>query len=385
MLSLTRIRFCGEDEDNDPSAIYEEYLECTKCGDNSHRQCARDADAFDSDVDGSNWRCTICRVQEDDDALDVDDEDDGTPVAQQSGPNMANEPLSSAPGADPNSHKDFGALTLDDDPMDGSNSLRKRRSPELDLPVRETRKRRRPSEAASASAGAERPLSPLKGSHLNDQDDMTFGRPTRLRRARKSEKPLAHIVRSDDYSLVISFNVNKYKLHRIISRKPRKYRFKERAKRKITVAPFLEPEPSHYPPVPTGYNAQFFGVLDREGDDKSKPYGGLLTEVEADTSKTLPQIPDRKRFEEARLKAEEDWKNKMAATNNAPEPTRPSQKMSGPPSKIKCINFGGHEIDTWNAAPYPEEYSRNKILYICEFCLKYMNSDYVAWRHKVGR
>ncbi|MDA4132343.1 MAG: hypothetical protein OK454_04360, partial [Thaumarchaeota archaeon] len=41
------------------------------------------------------------------------------------------------------------------------------------------------------------------------------------------------------------------------------------------------------------------------------------------------------------------------------------------------------EIDTWYAAPYPEEYSRNRVLYICEFCLKYMNSDYVAWRHKL--
>jgi histone acetyltransferase SAS3 len=57
--------------------------------------------------------------------------------------------------------------------------------------------------------------------------------------------------------------------------------------------------------------------------------------------------------------------------------------VSGPPSKIKCINFGGYEIETWYAAPYPEEYSRNRVLYICEFCLKYLNSDYVAWRHKL--
>lgn len=63
--------------------------------------------------------------------------------------------------------------------------------------------------------------------------------------------------------------------------------------------------------------------------------------------------------------------------------SRVSQKLSGPPSKIKCINFGGYEIETWYAAPYPEEYSRNKVLYICEFCLKYMSSDYVAWRHKL--
>ena len=66
---------------------------------------------------------------------------------------------------------------------------------------------------------------------------------------------------------------------------------------------------------------------------------------------------------------------------NGETPAR--SKASGQPSKIKCINFGQYEIDTWHAAPYPEEYSRNKHLYICEFCLKYMSSDYVAWRHKL--
>ncbi|KAK5001529.1 Histone acetyltransferase, partial [Cryomyces antarcticus] len=76
----------------------------------------------------------------------------------------------------------------------------------------------------------------------------------------------------------------------------------------------------------------------------------------------------------------EDWKRKAELANGT-EPAR--QKVSSPPSKIKCINFGGYEIDTWHAAPYPEEYSRNRVLYICEFCLKYMNSDYVAWRHKL--
>jgi histone acetyltransferase SAS3 len=63
------------------------------------------------------------------------------------------------------------------------------------------------------------------------------------------------------------------------------------------------------------------------------------------------------------------------------EPSRQSKSTTA--SKIKCVNFGGWEIDTWHAAPYPEEYSKNRVLYICEFCLKYMNSDYVAWRHKV--
>ena len=109
-----------------------------------------------------------------------------------------------------------------------------------------------------------------------------------------------------------------------------------------------------------------------------------MTEAEADTSRTLPTAADRAKFDEARQKAEEEWKRKTAASEAENEPkSRASQKVSGPPSKIKCINFGGHEIETWYAAPYPEEYSRNRVLYICEFCLKYMSSDYIAWRHKL--
>lgn len=107
-----------------------------------------------------------------------------------------------------------------------------------------------------------------------------------------------------------------------------------------------------------------------------------MTEAEADTSKTYPTADDRKYFEVARLKAEEEWKQKQAALSVGQEPTKP-QKHAVAASKIKCVNFGGHEIDTWHAAPYPEEYSKNKVLYLCEFCLKYMGSDYVAWRHKV--
>ncbi|OAD77530.1 hypothetical protein PHYBLDRAFT_131186 [Phycomyces blakesleeanus NRRL 1555(-)] len=40
-------------------------------------------------------------------------------------------------------------------------------------------------------------------------------------------------------------------------------------------------------------------------------------------------------------------------------------------------------IDVWYLAPYPEEYSRLEILHVCEFCLKYMKSAFVARRHKL--
>jgi histone acetyltransferase SAS3 len=136
------------------------------------------------------------------------------------------------------------------------------------------------------------------------------------------------------------------------------------------------------PYTTTQYATPFYSFHERENDElKSKPYGGILSDIDADTSKTMPEAADRERFEEARQQAEEEWKQKVANSQEGNTPRQ--QKVAGPASKIQCINFGGYEIDTWYAAPYPEEYSRNRVLYICEFCLKYMSSEYVAWRHKV--
>ncbi len=40
---------------------------------------------------------------------------------------------------------------------------------------------------------------------------------------------------------------------------------------------------------------------------------------------------------------------------------------------IDKIVFGEYEIDTWYYSPYPlEELKHTEILYICEYCLKYM-------------
>ncbi|KIW02060.1 hypothetical protein, variant 2 [Verruconis gallopava] len=309
-------------------------------------------------------------------------------------------------GVRPNSHSVFKKLILDDDPMDGSRSLRKRKSTE-EVEVRPMRKRRRPSEAASASARQDRSMSavshpsptavramsegPVLNGHdgaLDDGDEESVRRSARSRRPRKADKALCSIVSNEGISLIVSFNLNRMKMQKILSTRPRKNRQREKERRKKIPPPLLpEQEISHYPGIDPGFTRQLYAAAEREQEDdekkNKKPYGGILTEAEANTEKTFPQEVDRKRFEEARLKAEEDWKKLQAEINANLEASRPQQKSSGQPSKIKCINFGGYEIDTWNAAPYPEEYSRNRLLYICEFCLKYMNSDFVAWRHKL--
>ncbi|SPO26503.1 related to histone acetyltransferase 3 (myst) [Ustilago trichophora] len=65
--------------------------------------------------------------------------------------------------------------------------------------------------------------------------------------------------------------------------------------------------------------------------------------------------------------------------------TSASSAETGTASPIKCIRFGDFDIDTWYKAPYPEEYSMvpDGRLWICEYCLKYMKSRFMAQRHRL--
>lgn len=208
-------------------------------------------------------------------------------------------------------------------------------------------------------------------------------RSSRSSKRRKSEdfgRGLASILKRNAETLVLSFVLDPVRLAARLKPKSKK---KKPRRRESTVEVQRERE-RPAPVITTNYATPFYAFHERENDElKSKPYGGILSETDADTSKTLPLHADRAKFTEARQKAEEDWKQKVAASEAEGETKPRTQKLAGPPSKIKCVNFGGYEIETWYAAPYPEEYSRNRVLYICEFCLKYMNSDFVAWRHKL--
>lgn len=71
--------------------------------------------------------------------------------------------------------------------------------------------------------------------------------------------------------------------------------------------------------------------------------------------------------------------------NGAATPTAPSSTPAGHPERINKIRFGIYDIDTWYQAPYPEEYAQvpDGRLWLCEFCLKYMKSGFVAGRHRM--
>ncbi|KAF2036667.1 hypothetical protein EK21DRAFT_51632 [Setomelanomma holmii] len=387
--------YCNQDEENDPSEDYEEYLACGVCGDN-----------------GKEF------------------------IALSSVPKLARDLLPSHRGVDPGGHSIFKELILPDDPPDGTRSLRKRKASheeEVPQPVRTNRKKRRPSEisktsavgaSATASSPAPRPRSArsvrsavtdgheAEGDADHTASDGDGNRRTRVRPRRTGEKrsndkrPFAWIEEQQGLSLIMAFHLNNEKVQKIVTAKPnkkkvltidrdvidkeeerkerRRERDRERRERERRARQALResPELTHYPPVQVHYSTPFHGFSEKEDETKSKPYGGVLSEADADTSKTYPNQADRKRFEDARVKAEEDWKEKQDTLYAHLETAKPA-KQTATASKIKCVNFGGWEIDTWHAAPYPEEYSKNRVLYICEFCLKYMNSDYVAWRHKL--
>ena len=52
--------------------------------------------------------------------------------------------------------------------------------------------------------------------------------------------------------------------------------------------------------------------------------------------------------------------------------------------RIKKLEIGCFEINTWYSSPYPEEYARLPKIYLCEFCLKYMRTATILRRHMVS-
>lgn len=342
------------------------------------------------DLASKTWICKECA-----DASDMEQEvdlngivnSDSQPATRRAtAPKLARDLLPSQRGAvKPDSHSVFNQLVLDDDPMDGSRVLRKRKTSSVDgEEVAANLRKRRKNTADDQSIDT-------TGHSITADDDKRPNSARSLRLKISTNAP-ATIVKKTRSSLVVRFRVAPTELKKILSRKPKP---SKRGGRRATGARGARtaggtsrrgrrPATPLLAPFAPSISQPFYSFFDKDMDDKGKPYGGILTEAEADTSKTLPTNEDRRRFDEAKQKAEEDWKQRLLEMQAEVEaPVRKSKKSAGPASQIECIEFGGWEIDTWYAAPYPEEYSRNRVLFICEFCLKYMNSDYVAWRHKL--
>jgi histone acetyltransferase SAS3 len=308
-------------------------------------------------------------------------------------------------GIKPGSHSVFAQLIAPEDPMDGSRLLRKRKTSSADVEDTSPQRRRtRDKDRSSSQPNAAVPDAPVaetvdemdvdlhvdesglpltNGNKIKKADGSTNSRPSRSTRIKStpSIQVYTKILVSTKTSVLVSFRVDPTELKKIVSQPPKPDR-KTQKKKKAPPPAAVIPSAITFTP---SFGLPFYSLHDRETDElKSKPYGGILKPEEADTTLTLPKPEHRRQFDEARQKAEEDWKARVAAAAEAAATSgiKKARKVSGPASQIEYIEFGEYQIDIWYAAPYPEEYSRNKALFICEFCLKYMESDIVAWRHK---
>ena len=180
-------------------------------------------------------------------------------------------------------------------------------------------------------------------------------------------------------------------------------------------------------------------TVEVENEEEKVPFGGVITGQDAETSRTKITQPDKVAFERSRMTAEtklggppppqwdphvpiptspapssHDNENQTPAIGRSasfsasrslrdrllqqsvshdpssfPFPARSGSSAAAPSTstsqKIKTIRFGVYDIDIWYSAPYPEEYQHvpDGRLWLCEFCLKYMKSGFVAGRHRV--
>lgn len=303
----------------------------------------------------------------------------------------------------PGSHSVFNELITPDDPMDGSRLLRKRKTSPTETDDSSSQKRKTrdkdhntsQTNMAHVDAPVETPHEEMEidvhvdatglsltNGELKKADTPSHSRASRTLRIKSNavvQAPVT-ITEKSKTSIKITFRVNPASLKKILSQPPKPSRKGRKDQRKIVIAP-----PSQAISYTPSFGQPFYSLHGKETDEsKSKPYGGILTTEEADTTLTLPKTDSRRQFDEGRQKAEDEWKSRVALAAEAAAALghKKSKKVSGPASQIEYIEFGQHQIDTWYAAPYPEEYSRNKAVFICEFCLKYMESDIVAWRHK---
>ncbi|KAJ1855409.1 Histone acetyltransferase [Coemansia sp. RSA 1822] len=119
-----------------------------------------------------------------------------------------------------------------------------------------------------------------------------------------------------------------------------------------------------------------------DGDFEARVFfNSRLNAHEADTQQFQPTLEDRQMYEAARSAAALDEAKVTGCAVDANTPASTPGAVVSVGYRVKKIRIGAYEIDSWYISPYPDEYSRHPLLYICEFCLKYMKSSYTYSRH----
>lgn len=193
--------------------------------------------------------------------------------------------------------------------------------------------------------------------------------------------------------LIVKLSIDTKKVKEILRKPPQPKPSRRRADRKLVVPPpGVQSHSQRFPCLPT--RSLIFPSVPQDHRDLSltssnRPYSGTLDSKDASTKHTTSVSDIRDMFEGARQVAEEERRkasqalDKEPSSTPAPQQSRSNKRNANPASKIERIQFGKYVIDSFYAAPYPEEFSHETRLFVCEYCLKYLPSQFVAQRHKL--
>ncbi|XP_076317762.1 histone acetyltransferase KAT8-like isoform X1 [Tachypleus tridentatus] len=143
-----------------------------------------------------------------------------------------------------------------------------------------------------------------------------------------------------------------------------------------------------------GYNRRLDEWVEKDRFDLSHTHQDLdskHTHIQSD----LADQPDRKITRNQKRKHDEI--NHVQKTYAEMDPTTAAlEKEHEAITKVKYVDriqFGKYEIDAWYFSPFPEEYDKQPKLWICEYCLKYMQLEKTyryhqsecTWRQPPGK
>lgn len=132
--------------------------------------------------------------------------------------------------------------------------------------------------------------------------------------------------------------------------------------------------------------------LDLDIAGSELPYKGVLDYPDCTINDTDPTAYDREMFAHFHREGEQRKQMEQLAVIRSNGDETDNESRNNTPmlqlyyylkSRIEKIQFREYIIDTWYSSPYPEEFSQSKILYICEYCLKYMKSPMSYQRHRL--
>ncbi|KAM4726701.1 histone acetyltransferase KAT5 isoform 3-T3 [Anableps anableps] len=155
----------------------------------------------------------------------------------------------------------------------------------------------------------------------------------------------------------------------------------------VTQVPPVTPVPS-LPSSAEASQAAVFPAVRETTTFKSREDHEQLSSLTTNGTarRLIPAQPGRKRKANCGV-TDEDSQDSSDGIPSAPRMTgslvsdRSHDDIVTRMKNIECIELGRHRLKPWYFSPYPQELTTLPILYLCEFCLKYLKSLKCLQRH----